>query len=306
MRTSRSVSSAAERIVMCRADRHVELVGRVRAVHRQLELRLEDRERGPQLVAGVGHERALVGEGALQADEHGVQRLAEARELVACRRDGQPAAGLGAGDRRRLAPHVLDRPQGRPRHAEGGQRGEQKRRRTADEHLGDQALERLVPIVDGRADDDHPGLAVRVDRRGEEPHGIALEDVEPSAVDDRRAATRLRQLAGREEHAPGRGGDLVDDPSARVDDLRDALVRVGEAPGSGGHGRAVRLPRERRDVVGPRPQAARDGAVELVAEPEIQEQSRGGEDDGHHGGEDQRQADRDGQASHVPPSSRNR
>ena len=50
---------------------------------RSLELGLDDRDRGAQLVAGVGDEAALALEGAAEAIEHLVQRLAEPADLVA-------------------------------------------------------------------------------------------------------------------------------------------------------------------------------------------------------------------------------
>ena len=59
---------------------------------RELELGAQQRERSAQLVACVRDEAALAREGSLQPAEHLVQRLAEPPELVARRRDGQPAA----------------------------------------------------------------------------------------------------------------------------------------------------------------------------------------------------------------------
>ena len=49
---------------------------------RSLQLGLDDRHRGAQLVARVGHEAPLALERAAQAFEHLIERLAQAADLV--------------------------------------------------------------------------------------------------------------------------------------------------------------------------------------------------------------------------------
>ena len=75
-RTSRSTSSAAERRA-CSL-----LVSRARAAESELELRLEQAERGAKLVARVGHEAPLARDPGLEPSEHLVQRLAQTTDLV--------------------------------------------------------------------------------------------------------------------------------------------------------------------------------------------------------------------------------
>ena len=79
----RSVSSAAE----ARAARSSS--GRAALGERQLELGAEDRQRRAQLVAGVGDEGALALQRVAEPGQHLVQRLAQARDLVAGVGDGQ-------------------------------------------------------------------------------------------------------------------------------------------------------------------------------------------------------------------------
>ena len=58
----------------------------VRIVARDLEKRLRDRQRGAQLVGGVGRESLLLGDVLFQPREHGVEAVGELAELVAAAR----------------------------------------------------------------------------------------------------------------------------------------------------------------------------------------------------------------------------
>ena len=87
--------------------RLAQLLGRAALAERQLELRLEQRQRGAQLVTRAGHEAALALGRLLQPLEHLVERRAELRELVAGGRHGQPPAAAQPRDLRgllRIAP----------------------------------------------------------------------------------------------------------------------------------------------------------------------------------------------------------
>ena len=84
-----------------------------RVVAGDLEQRLGDRQRGAQLVGGVGGEPLLLGDVGLQPREHGVERVGELAELVLAALHPDPvgerpvrrqAGGLGdAGQRREHA-----------------------------------------------------------------------------------------------------------------------------------------------------------------------------------------------------------
>ncbi len=78
------------------ADRPLELLRAAGASHRQLQLGLEDRQRGAKLMARVGDEGALALERALQAGEHLVERLPEALDLVPAPRDRRRRPGSEA------------------------------------------------------------------------------------------------------------------------------------------------------------------------------------------------------------------
>ena len=66
-------------LVLDHRDRLLALVG---ILAEGLEVAADHGDRGPQLVADVGQELALVGERGLEAVEHRVQRAAELRDLV--------------------------------------------------------------------------------------------------------------------------------------------------------------------------------------------------------------------------------
>ena len=65
-----------------RLKRGPELLGRAATPQRQVDLGPENRERGAQLVARVGHEGALPRERRLEPVEHLVERLPQPRQLV--------------------------------------------------------------------------------------------------------------------------------------------------------------------------------------------------------------------------------
>ena len=68
-----------------------ELVGvAVRIVAGDVEQRLRDRERGAQLVGGVGGESLLFGDLRFEPGEHGVEGVGELAELVAASREPDP------------------------------------------------------------------------------------------------------------------------------------------------------------------------------------------------------------------------
>jgi len=96
------------------------------------ELGLEHRERGPQFVAGVGHETALAREGRLEPREHVVQGLAEPPYLVAG--GGEGKAFVLTVERDPLGPSAnrFHRSQPGGRQPIADDRGQQDRHGTAD------------------------------------------------------------------------------------------------------------------------------------------------------------------------------
>ena len=76
-----------------RAQRRLELLARAGPPQRELELRAQERERRPQLVACVGDEASLALEPGLEPLEHRVERLAERRISSSRGRERQPLAG---------------------------------------------------------------------------------------------------------------------------------------------------------------------------------------------------------------------
>jgi hypothetical protein len=126
---------------------------------RQLQLRAQQRQRGSQLVAGIGDERTLTLQGILESAEHRVQRLAKTAQLIATVGYRQPTSGLGIGDRRRLAPHRLHWAQRRAGHQVAGGRRQQQRDRTTDLQQRAEGVERCLSISEGAGHDDHHATA---------------------------------------------------------------------------------------------------------------------------------------------------
>jgi len=69
-------------LLPCRLERGAKFLGRPAAPQSQIDLGLENRERGAQLVARVGHEGALPRERRLEPVEHLVECLPQPRQLV--------------------------------------------------------------------------------------------------------------------------------------------------------------------------------------------------------------------------------
>ncbi len=91
-----------------RAESALELLARAWTAQCELELRLEQRKRRPQLVAGIRDEPALTFDGCVQAREHVVERDSEPADLVPCRRHRQNRNLVGSHRFRAPAQH-LDR-----------------------------------------------------------------------------------------------------------------------------------------------------------------------------------------------------
>jgi hypothetical protein len=108
---------------------------------------------------------------------------------------------------------------------------------------------------------------------------------------------RPRDLGRRQQRRGLHRGGGVDDLPRRVEDLREVLAAAGERAGLRGREARVGLLDERGHVARTRPQALPDRGVELGAEPAVEEESRSGRHDRHHGAEGERDADADWKAS---------
>jgi hypothetical protein len=119
------------------------------------KLGLKERKQRAQLVARVGNEAPLPLERAFESPEHRVQRLSEASDLVARARQRQPPTRLGTGDHGRLGAHRLNWAKGGRRQGIAEQRGDEERDRPDQKQLGEEARQRLVPVLERCTDDDH-------------------------------------------------------------------------------------------------------------------------------------------------------
>ena len=134
---------------------------RARSPQGELELRLEEGERSPQVVARVGDEAPLPREPRLEPGEHRVQGLAEPVDLVVRLRERETLPRPLAGDLVGAAPHRLDGSQRRGREEVARDGRDEKRQRTDDEELGEQSVERFLPVLERSADDEDELLSAR-------------------------------------------------------------------------------------------------------------------------------------------------
>ncbi len=176
----------------------VELLGAAAAVAHPLQLGAHHRERGAQLVGGVGEELALALGTGLDPCEQVVEGVPEPRELVvAVLGDGQAADLLGAGARGRPAV-ALDRVQRGARGAVADQAGADEGGEVRDEELEQELAQGLVVLAaaDGGG---HDAGAVR----GGDPVGL---DPEPAVRRRRQEAAEVVALAALGQHVADRAG----------------------------------------------------------------------------------------------------
>jgi hypothetical protein len=131
-----------------RPKRLLQLGPRSRLPEREIELGLHQRERSAKLVARIGDEASFPLDGSFEACQHGVERLAQARDLVPGLAGMQPSSGILPRDRSRLGTHRLHRSQrGSGEHVT--ERGaEQQRDRSDDHELREQLPEGLVAVAE--------------------------------------------------------------------------------------------------------------------------------------------------------------
>ncbi len=198
-----------------RRDRRPQLALVARVALGDLELGLVRGERGAQLVAGVVDEAALALERRLEPGERLVEGLAQPPELVGRRRDRQPLAGVGRGDRRRAPPHRLDGAQRGRGRAVAGERGQQQGDRAADQQQRGEPAEGLVAVAERGADGDHERLVVGLHRRREQAH-LALEPRRGLVLEERGPRERALELGLREHRLPAELRRRVDDARRRA------------------------------------------------------------------------------------------
>ena len=158
-----------------RAQRVLQLWLRARPAQRQLELGAEGSERRPQLVARVRDEAPLSRQPLLQPTEHLVQGLSEPPDLVVGRRQRKPLVGALARDLGRLPPHRLDRPERGAGEEVATDRGQEQRQRPDHDELREEPVERLLPVLERRPDDEGRSPAVELERADPQTRRFAGE-----------------------------------------------------------------------------------------------------------------------------------
>ena len=118
---------------------------------------------------------------------------------------GSRSPGPLARDLRGPPPHRVHGAQRRSGQEVARDRGEEKRERSDDEQLGKQAVERFLPFLERRSDDEDDRLPLAVDGLDEQSRRLALEGRKRVAGDEERlgaAAFELRPGTGGGRSAP--------------------------------------------------------------------------------------------------------
>jgi len=258
----------------------------------QLELGLEDRQRGAQLVAGVAHEGALAFEGCLEAAEHGVEGLAQPGDLVVGDAHRQPPAEVRVADPNSSPAHRLYRPERRGGHAVAGQRGQQQGHRAADQQQHAQAVQGFLVVVERGAHHDKEPPSPGAERPRKEA-GVLVGVDRAIAPLDERPFPRARQLRGAQHGPLGKPGRACDHAAAGAEDLGKALAPLAQSAAAAVRPPAIRPLHEGGNVGRARAQAAIQGGVEVLLEAQVDERAESHENDDHHAGKRQREPDAD-------------
>ncbi len=269
------------------AERLLELGDRPLPPQRQVELRPQQRERRPQLVARVGDEAALVLDGGLDPRQHLVQRPAEPGDLVLAGRHGQPAPGRLGGDPGGLAAHLVDRPERGAGEPPAGERGEQERDRARDEELGQETRDGLVLRLERRRDRDD--AAVDAPGPGGDPP-VARAAGQMPFEQQRLPGRRPLPAPARDEHRAG----AADDPPRGPEHLRE--------PARAGIEQLAPLRAVPPRLVELGPERPVERADELPVDPEHDGRAHRREHRRHHGREDERQPEPEREPAHSRAS----
>ncbi len=272
---------------------------------RELELRAQERERRPQLVAGVRDEGALAEQRSLEPGEHRVERVSEPLDLVPRPRHGQPLARPLGRDRRRPAPHRLDRSEREPCEDVARQGRQQERDRAGDQELVAQASQRLRAVLAGDPDDEHEALPAPRDVGGEDARRL-VEARHRAAVREELAGQRPPHLVGTEHGCAAERRGRVQHAPAPGEDLRVALPRLDEAAAVLRLEWRARPADEHREVVGAQPQLPVEGERQVRAQADVEDRAREDEHGGHRDGERSRHAQADRQPAQALLSRRSR
>jgi hypothetical protein len=221
-------------------------------------------------VARVGDEAPFAREARLEPREHRVQRLAEARDLVARGGKREPLPRCVDRDLGRAPAHCLDGPECRACEQVAGDGRQQERDRAAHQQLREEACQRLVAVLDRGADDQRSA----VDRDRECSRVVANEPARPR-----------QHLAVRPEH------------------VRKRLVVLARRRSDGVELAAANERGERR---GARLETLVELLRERIFDAQVDEGADRREDNGHRHGEHQREPHAQRQARHPPPSFRRR
>jgi hypothetical protein len=251
-------------------------------------------------VARVGDERPLALERALEAVEHVVERVPEARELVVRGRDGHALAGVARGDRGRAPADQLDGPECAPHRAVADETGEQQRGGCGEGEDQRERPQRLVPILERRSDEHRQALAADVHEARDHARAVLLErlgagllerlDVDLVPIVVGRERNVLERHVGAFGGGPPRGRcedrpqrkpwARREQPPVRADHLRERLAGVVESLREPGL-RAAALDEQPRDRCGLGLELVVERLRELGPQPVVHERARRGEHHGH-------------------------
>ncbi len=204
-----------------RAQRRLELLGRARLPERELELRLQDRERRPQLVARVGDELPLALEAGVEPHEHLVHGRAETTDLVVRLGERKAPTRARGRDLRRLATHRLHRSQRRACDEVPDDRRAEQREWQRDQKLREQRAERLVAILERLAGGNKDRAVLDIPHQQAGTVGLAVRS-RHAALDDHRLFARRPSLSGGKHEAASLR--VAGNTRGRAGDQRESVV----------------------------------------------------------------------------------
>jgi hypothetical protein len=188
-------------------------------------------------------------------------------------------------------PHRLDRPQRCTGECVARDRREQKRDRPDDEQLLEEALERLVAILERRTGYDDDGPAVDLDRSSEKTREVNLTFHGPDVVlDHELLCPSPLDLFRRQRERPSLVAGRHENTSVPPDHLCERVLVAGE-PKLLQASLVIKAPHQRRQRVAAVAESVVDLVVEGVAEPDVKERADDHQDDRHREREGQSQPD---------------
>jgi hypothetical protein len=184
----------------------------------------------------------------------------------------QALAGLLGRDRRGAPPHRLDLPERETGEQVARDRGQDQGDRPRDQQLVAERGQRLGPILQRRADDEHQRAPVSSHRRRQQARRLVEAWNAPSVGEERSLPSPTRFGPAQERRTTERRGRLEHAPF-RAHELRVALAPLDQRRAAVLGQRGPRAVDERAQVLGTEPQVPIASGGEMRAESQVEEET---------------------------------